>query len=106
MGDLDGASATSGGSRWTATVTVAAHDAAHAPLAGVTVTGSWGAGAAGTCLTNAAGTCPVTRRFSNRRASATLTVTGLSLGGYTYGGTSNHDPEGDSNGTSITVLRP
>ena len=106
VGDLDGSRATSGSSRWTATVTVAAHDAAHAPLAGVTVTGSWGGGVSGTCVTNAAGTCSVSRRFSNRRASATFSVTALSLSGFTYGAVANHDPDGDSNGTSITIFRP
>jgi hypothetical protein len=30
----------------------------------------------------------------------------MSLSGYTYGAVANHDPDGDSNGTSITVLRP
>lgn len=106
VGDLDGASVPSGSSRWNATVTVAVHDAAHTPLAGATVTGSWGGGASATCVTNAAGTCSATRRFSNRRASATFTVTSVTLAGYTYAAASNHDPDGDSTGTSITIARP
>jgi serine protease AprX len=105
VGDLDRASAASG-RRWTATVTIAVHDAAHAPLAGVTVTGSWGRRASATCVTNAAGTCSVSRQMSNRDASATFAVTGLALAGFTYDAAGNHDPDGDSTGTSITVPRP
>lgn len=104
VGDLDGVGTVSG-SRWNATVTISAHDAAHAPLAGVTVSGSWGR-ATGSCVTSAAGTCSVTRRFSNRLASATFTVTSLSLAGHTYDPGANHDPDGSSNGTAITVSRP
>jgi hypothetical protein len=39
-------------------------------------------------------------------ASATFTVTGVTLANSTYTPASNHDPDGDSNGTTIAVLRP
>jgi hypothetical protein len=39
-------------------------------------------------------------------ASVTFTVTGATRSGFTYTPASNHDPDIDSNGTSIVVLRP
>jgi len=85
---------------------VKVEDAAHAALGGVTVTGAWNGGSSATCVTSAQGTCTVSKRFGSRKASVTFTVTALSLSGYTYGSAENHDPDGDSNGTLITVLRP
>ncbi len=106
VGDLDGARATFR-NRWTATVTVTAHDGSHAPLVGVTIAGTWGGrNGSASCVTSAAGTCSVTRTLPNRQASATFSVTALSLSGFTYAAGSNHDPDGDSNGTAITVLHP
>lgn len=40
------------------------------------------------------------------RNNWTATVTGLSKSGLTYASTDNHDPDSDSNGTSITVNKP
>lgn len=105
VGDLDGTS-TPSGSRWWATVVVKVEDSAHAALGGVTVTGTWNGGSSATCVTGTAGTCSVSRRFGGRVTSVTFAVAGLSLSGYTYGSGANHDPDGDSNGTSIVVLRP
>jgi hypothetical protein len=36
----------------------------------------------------------------------TFTITGMAKSGFTYAGASNHDPDGDSNGSTITVTRP
>jgi hypothetical protein len=108
VGDLDGVKGTVR-KNWNATVTITVHNASHAPVSGITVTGSWSGGTTGTatCTTNASGQCSVTSaNMSSKKASVTFTVTNLSGGsGYTYNSSSNHDPDGDSNGTSITVLR-
>jgi hypothetical protein len=106
VGDLDGSRTPFGGTLWIATVTVTAHDAAHVPLSGVTVTGSWAKNSSVTCVTSANGTCSLTRLLSMRQASVTFTVKSLSSSGYTYSATANHDPDGDSTGTAIRVLRP
>jgi len=106
VGDLDG---TAGAVRrnWNATVTITVHNASEAPVAGITVTGSWSGGTTGTasCITNASGQCSVTSpNMNSKKTSVTLTVTSLSGGsGYTYNSSSNHDPDVDSNGTSITI---
>lgn len=106
VGDLDGSK--SGTRRWSATVTITVHDANHNPLSGVTVTGSWSAGASGTssCTTNSSGQCSVSKtNIANTVSSVTFSVTNLSKSGYTYASSSNHDPDGDSNGTSITITK-
>jgi hypothetical protein len=36
----------------------------------------------------------------------TFTVSNITLGSNTYNAGANHDPDGDSNGTAITVLQP
>lgn len=99
IGDIDGAP--KGGKVF---VEIWVHDAAHNPIAGTTVTLAWG-GASGpaSCVTGAAGSCTVHTNNLSSPATVTLTVTGVSVPGGTYDGSQNHDPDGDSNGTSITV---
>ena len=107
IGDLDG-STTSSKNTWRAAVTVTVHDAAHTGSSGATVTGTFGGGYSGsaTCTTNGAGQCVVQTGSMNRnRTSVTFTVTNVS-GPLAYGAASNHDPDGSSNGTSITVIKP
>jgi subtilisin family serine protease len=109
VGDLDRSTVISG-KTWTAKVTIRVENAAHAALSGATVTGSWSAGATGTatCTTSAAGTCTVQLTKLSRAtvASVTFTVTNVTRSGGTYAPASNHDPDGDSTGTSIVVPRP
>jgi subtilisin family serine protease len=108
VGDLDG-STTSSGKNWKARVTILVHTAAHGNVSGAVVTGTWSAGASGTgtCTTNTSGVCTVQTGNLPKAsvASATFTVTNVSLAGSVYAAGSNHDPEG-GDGTSITVLRP
>lgn len=109
VGDLDG-SKTTGSTTWTAKVTILVHDAAEAPISGVTVAGTWSAGASGTgtCKTSAAGVCTIQKAsIPKATTKVTFTVTGLTYsptGVYVPG--SNHDPEADSNGTVIVVFGP
>ena len=106
VGDLDGVWASrKGGS--TVAVTVAVHDSAHAPLSGVVVSGTWSDGTTASCTTGASGTCTLPARNVNKRTtSLAFTVTGLTKTGFTHQASANHDPDGDSNGTQITVARP
>lgn len=105
VGDLDGSAAPSG-KNWVATVVVTVHDASDAVLPGVTVTGTWGGRGSTSCTTGSGGTCSVSKKFGSKTTSASFTVTGLSFAGYAYDLTQNHDPDGDSLGTAIVVLRP
>jgi hypothetical protein len=52
----------------------------------------------------AGGQCQVSKQMQKNAASATFSVTGLT--GATYAAGSNHDPDGDSNGSTVTVAKP
>jgi serine protease AprX len=106
VGDLDGVGTALGINRWTATVTITVHDQTHSPRAGVTVSGTWGGKGAGvSCVTDAVGQCSLSRQ-QGKNLSVTFSVTSLSLLGSSYDAGSNHDPDGDATGTSVTVTRP
>jgi hypothetical protein len=112
VADLDGTSANIGGNRWRATATVTVHDTAHNPLSNVTVNGDWSAGDASgrtrSCTTNGAGQCSLTSGRLNRTVnpSVSFTVNSLAGAGATYYQAANHDPDGDSDGTTIAIPRP
>ncbi|MCH8183599.1 MAG: S8 family serine peptidase [Proteobacteria bacterium] len=106
VGDLDGTSTPSGSRRWIASVTIMVHGANELPVAGANVSGDWSRGSAsGSCTTGADGTCTVsTGTMSRWRRSIAYTVEDIT--GSTYDPDANHDPDGDSDGTTITFSRP
>ena len=108
VGDLDPSSA-SQRKGWVATVNITVHDAAHASVPNATVSATWTGGysGGGSCITNASGQCSISSGTMNaKKASATLSVSSVSHASYSYNSTANHDPDGDSDGTSITVKKP
>ena len=111
VGNLGGAADTSGNTgAWSATVQITAHDNRHNPVNGVTVRGLWnGANPEVTCVTSDAGgpgTCSVVlSSIPNSTRQVSFAVTGMTLSGYTYKSSANHDPDGSSNGFSMTVKR-
>jgi len=111
VGDLDGSSRYTWGSwLWQATVTVEVHDANHNPVADATVSGTWSGGSSGSgeCTTGSDGRCSINSNniwvFSG--SSTTFTVDDATHTSLSYAAADNHDPDGDSDGTSITVSRP
>lgn len=107
-GDLD-ATRTSLGSTWRATVTVTIHDASHTPVSGALVSGTWSGGYSGQVsgTTDSNGTVSFsTGSIAKRNGSVTFTVSGGTHASLSYDATANHDLDGDSNGTSITALKP
>lgn len=109
IGDLDGSSAPGTNGRWNATVLITVHDASENPVSGVTVSAVWsnGISGSGSCVTNASGQCTITKNgIRNNVTSVVLTVTNATKAGFTYQAASNHDPDADSNGTTITVQSP
>jgi serine protease AprX len=107
VGDL-GSIATANGSRWDAVVFVTIHDNAETPLSDVTVNGSWGGSAngSGSCVTGSDGTCSISKNnLKTNVSSVTFTVTGLSAS-LPYDSSSNHDLDGNSDGTIIVILKP
>ena len=106
VGDLDRSSVITNGKKWTATVSAAVHNSNEAAVSGATVLIRWSTGTTSSCTTGTTGTCNVTRSSLSRFAtSVSATVTGVShsLG---YSSAANHDPDGDSNGTTIVISRP
>jgi tartrate-resistant acid phosphatase type 5 len=107
VGDLDGSTTTSK-SKWTVTVTITVHDANHQAVSSATVAGTWSAGVRGTssCTTNSSGVCSVSKaNLKTSVPSVTFTVTDVTKSGYVYQSSSNHDVDGGSNGTTITVTQ-
>jgi PKD repeat protein len=109
VGDIDSSTSPSNGGKWNATLTFTVHDAGEGAVAGATVSGTWIAGASGSgsCTTDASGQCSFTlSNISRKSSSATFTVNSVTAAGYVYDSAANHDPDGDSNGTTITVTKP
>ena len=107
IGDLDATAAAVSRKTWRATVVAVAHDAQHAPLAGVTIAAHWSGGyvANASCTTDSTGACSLRSGNVNVKNSVRLDVTGMSKSGATYDATANHDPDGSSNGTTVSVAR-
>ena len=108
VGDLDGVR-DSFKNRWWGTVTIVIHDTNHQPLANAIVSGAWsesGAGAQVECTTSVDGSCTVTSgNLRKKVGETTFTVNDVSFSGETYASGDNHDPDGDSDGSAITVLK-
>jgi hypothetical protein len=109
-GDLDGKKTDANRGRWNAVVTVTAHDESEQAVDGVLVTGYWSTGASGSdqCTTGTAGPgqCEIVKRnLKSDVSGVTFTVSDLSGSDSSYDGTANHDPDGDSNGTTIIILK-
>jgi len=108
--DLDGTSECVNGScKWKARVTVLVVDAHDDPVAGAAVTLGWDNGRSmGTkaCTTGGNGTCTVSKTNGSRRSSITFTVNGVTHPALMYDPAGNCDPDGDSDGTTITISRP
>ncbi len=109
VGDLAAATSTGQRGKWNATVTVTVHDTGEAAVANATVNGSWSNGANGSdsCVTNGSGQCSITKNNINKNSqSVTFTVTSVSHASLAYAAGSNHDPDGDSDGTTMVIAKP
>ena len=109
VGDLDGFPTALSGPMWEANVTVRIHDVNGNPVANALVLGSWSEGytGIGSCTTDASGTCTISTGETIRRAeeSVVFTVSNVARSGSTYSPGDNHDPDGESDGTTIRVFR-
>jgi hypothetical protein len=111
IGDLDGT--ITGG---VVTVTITVHKSDEQPAAGLLVTGDFFAGvndfsndahfSSGNCTTNGSGTCTLTagHPVPDGVSVVTFKVARTYYGGATYDPAANHDPDGDSDGTTITMF--
>jgi hypothetical protein len=109
VGDLDGTSNPGNRNRWEATVTITVHDANENPVSGATASGTWSGGVSGgsSCVTDNTGACSLARGNIKRNVSSVVfTIDAVSHNSLQYQPSANHDPDGDSNGTSISVVAP
>lgn len=107
VGDIDGsARRTNGGRRWQATAKVYVVNAAGQPVSGATVQGTW-SGQGVSCVTGTDGSCTLSSpSYQTGITAATFTVSNVTATGATYDRSANADPDGSSNGTTLTVQRP
>jgi serine protease AprX len=105
VGDLDDTSflVTNG---WKAQATIRINTEAEAPLSGAVVIARWPNATTMSCTTDANGVCRITRKFGTRKLSVLLTVVNVVPPTGTYAPADNHDPDGDSDGTTISLSRP
>jgi len=105
IGDLDGLSV-SGGSTWQAQVHITVHDSNELPVQNAVVAVRWSAGYTGiaNCQTDFNGICVVTSGSVHKNVpSITVTIDGVSHATLVYIPSDNHDPDGDSNGTTLVT---
>jgi len=109
VADLDETTTLGSRGKWIAMVTIKVVDANGVAVANATVNGIWSNGASGsvTCTTDANGLCTVTKDSINKKSkSVTFTITSLLHSSLVYGSLDNDDPDGDSDGTEILILKP
>jgi len=106
VGDLD-RKAKNVDAEWRAQVKTLVHEGNHVAESGVLVTlnVSGGVGTR-TCTTVASGVCEVSVVVRDAVPSLTFTVTSISKAGFSYDAGANHDPDPDSDGTTIVVNQP
>jgi PKD repeat protein len=105
IGDLDGYAVTVR-NKWTAHVVITVHDSSHMPVEGARVHGEWANGSTGSaqCTTDSGGQCQVSSDSMLKKvATVDFMVLGLSHAMMWYDWEANHDSDGDSDGTRITV---
>jgi len=106
VGDLDGRRVWKGKStNWVARVTVRVRDGDHAGYAGATVVGEWGGVFSGRVegTVDANGNVLFESKNTNRSKSGTFTVIEVRADGATWDEGAAHDPDGDSDGHSISI---
>jgi subtilisin family serine protease len=108
IGDLDGnVNYYSYGYYWRATVSALVLDGNGNAVSGadVTMDATGAVNGSGTCTTGTNGRCSLTTGWITKGSSQTYSITNVSVSGYTYDSSLNTDPDGDSNGTTITIFR-
>ena len=107
VADLDGSSSTTGWwFVWQATVDIQVSDNLNQPVSGADVDIQWSDGATDSCATDGSGVCRITGFQWIWAGSISLSVVDVYHPDLTYDPAANDDPDGDSDGTRITIRRP
>ena len=107
VGDLDGAPSTQK-NKWWVTVAVTVHDGGEQPVASATVDGTWSGASTGgaSCVTDGSGQCSIESPHVHKKFDGmTFAVSSVSHATNGYVAADNHDADGDSSGTAITVTQ-
>jgi hypothetical protein len=105
VSDLDG-SASPERNLWTAGVTVEVRDTDGNTVFGAAVSGTWSTGETSQCTTGVWGTCGVQLNGLRKKVnSVTFAVKDVQPSEGAYDPAANSDPDGDSDGTTITITR-
>jgi len=108
VGNLDRSSIASG-RNWNAVVTILVHNGLEIPIANAAVTGKWKNGSTGTftCITSSNGQCSIIKTgLGSSTLGVSFSVTKITLLSFVYNSSANHDPDGNSNGTTIIIVKP
>lgn len=107
VGDLDGTKSINPNKSWRATVAPVVHDGSHGPVSGAVVSFIWNGSVSGTgaCTTSTTGQCSLTVNIPKNGSSVAFTVNNVTKFGATYNSDANHDPDGDSTGTTISITK-
>jgi serine protease len=106
VSDLDGVGRRLFLGFWEARITIRIADTLNRQVSNARVTGLFNDGASlFQCTTNASGSCTVAG-YQLNLSCLTFTVTNVTHATLKYQPALNSDPDGDSNGTQITVCRP
>jgi subtilisin family serine protease len=103
VGDMNGSSRNLKKGRWQADARITVHNASHDVVSGAQVSGTFtwtGGTSSGECTTGSAGTCVMSAQLPNATSGASFAVTQLSPN---YAPSLNHDPGGDSDGTTVWI---
>jgi hypothetical protein len=102
VGDLDGTSTQGAKGSSIARVTVVVHDRNHQRVASAYVSGRWSSGEGSGCTTDGTGQCTMSTALKG--TGGTLTIRTVEHVAFVYQGP-NHDPDADSDGTTITLKK-
>ena len=102
IGDLDGTSTQGAKGSSIASVTVVVHDGHHGRVVSAYLWGRWSSGDASGCTTDATGQCTLSTSLKGTAGTSPFRRSSTCV--YAYRGP-NHDPDGDSDGTKITVRK-
>lgn len=106
--ELNGSATSAQGKPWSAAVTIVVHDEGHRPVPNAILSGAWSTDTRpATCQTTALGQCTIAKRTrKGDLRSVTFRVIEVAEATHPYQPSFNRDPDGDSTGTMIMVMRP
>jgi len=107
VADLDGSVYWLNSRRWEAEVSIRVEDDLGQPVVDAMVSGTWFAKKTqlDSCITDSNGVCSVTNQARSNNLSQTFKIDAIHHANLAYDATANYDPEADSDGSSIRLVK-